>query len=513
MASEIKIHLATYLKDAGIKASQQQINRLAQDVKRLNGDMAQGSDAVAQRLGRLPGAFGKIQGALGELGAKALGVIGAFKVGWDIGTWIGENVINPLLGIEDPLKRLQRENRELQRQAAEAVGKWEQSLAKWAAGWDKEVRGAEQARQKIEDLAQAYLKMQQARERIASAQGNAALLGMQRDKFDAMAGAATPEQAAQLGKYHDVLIAEVEAKQRLAAFDRQAEVSAQKRVSAEDALDKSIDKQARLKQQMVELDEKLEQIDSQQSLRELGWAGNDKAERDLLKRKEALSRQIEAADREVENRRADVGAMAAASQAEAIERANIEEKAKLEIDERKKSYDDYIAYVEQREMEAAAQEWNRQQEEIRKAVEQEQRERQRMEQQLAAQRISDLRTELSERQRMENNAISRQSAASGGLQTAWGWYRDQNSMQAVIDEQKAQQLAEQQWAKDFEKLKSKHRDWRDIEFGKLSAADESVRQVALAKEEKEAADRAVIETAENTRELADKLDELLQVKG
>ena len=86
-------------------------------------------------------------------------------------------------------------------------------------------------------------------------------------------------------------------------------------------------------------------------------------------------------------------------------------------------------------------------------------------------------------------------------------------MQAVIDEQKAQQMAEQQWAKDFEKLKSRHRDWRDIEFGKLSASDEAVRQVALAKEEKAAADRAVIETAENTRELADKLDELLQVKG
>lgn len=136
-----------------------------------------------------------------------------------------------------------------------------------------------------------------------------------------------------------------------------------------------------------------------------------------------------------------------------------------------------------------------------------------MEQQLAAQRIADLRTELSERQRMESDAKSRQSAAAGGLAQAWGWYRNQSSMQAVIDEQKTQALAEAQWEKDFERLKFKHRDWREIEFGKLSAADESVRQVALAKEEKEAADRAVIETAENTRQLADKLDELLSVKG
>ena len=69
-----------------------------------------------------------------------------------------------------------------------------------------------------------------------------------------------------------------------------------------------------------------------------------------------------------------------------------------------------------------------------------------------------------------------------------------------------------QWAKDFERLKTWRRDWRTAEIGSLSAADESVRQVALAKEEKAAADRAVIDTAENTRDLAKKLDDLIQLK-
>ena len=85
-------------------------------------------------------------------------------------------------------------------------------------------------------------------------------------------------------------------------------------------------------------------------------------------------------------------------------------------------------------------------------------------------------------------------------------------MQGVIDEQKAQAAAEVRWQKDFERLKSFRRDWRTAEFGSLSASDEAVRQVAFAKEEKAAADRAVIETAENTRNLAGKLDELLQAK-
>nr|DAE45079.1 MAG TPA: hypothetical protein [Caudoviricetes sp.] len=513
MASEIKIHLATYLKDEGIKASQQQIDKLATDVKRMNSEMQRSTDKTVQRLGKMEGAFGKIQDCLSGFAAKAMSVIGAFKLGWDIGTWINEKVVTPLFGLKDPIEELKKHNRELKRQAEEAVQKWEEAFEKWSAGWEKEVQGADRARQSIEDLTQAYLKMQAARERVQSAQDDAQMLGMQRDKFDAMAGASTPEEATAIGKYHDVLIAEAQQKQQLAEFDRRAEESAQKQASAEQQLAEAVSKRRALKQQMAELDKKQAYVESRQSVEDLGWEGSIKEEERVKKQKEQLQRQLDAANRDVRVRRADIQAMSASRTAEAQERANIEERARLEVDERKKAYDDYVAEVERKEAEAAEAEWQRQQEQARRIVEAEREERARMEQQLAAQRIADLRTELSERQRMEGDAKSRQSAAAGGLAQAWGWYRNQSSMQAVIDEQKTQALAEAQWEKDFERLKFKHRDWREIEFGKLSAADESVRQVALAKEEKEAADRAVIETAENTRQLADKLDELLSVKG
>lgn len=513
MASEIKIHLATYLKDEGIKASEAQIDKLATDVKRMNSEMQRSTDQTVKRLGKMEGAFGKIQDCLSGFAAKAMSVIGAFKLGWDIGTWINEKVVTPLLGLKDPIEELKKHNRELKRQADEAVQKWEEAFEKWSAGWEKEVQGADRARQSIEDLTQAYLKMQAARERVQSAQDDAQMLGMQRDKFDAMAGASTPEEATAIGKYHDVLIAEAQQKQQLAEFDRRAEESAQKQASAEQQLAEAVSKRRALKQQMAELDKKQAYVESRQSVEDLGWEGSFKEEERVKKQKEQLQRQLDAAGRDVRVRRADIQAMSASRTAEAQERANIEERARLEVDERKKAYDDYVAEVERKEAEAAEAEWQRQQEQARRIVEAEREERARMEQQLAAQRIADLRTELSERQRMEGDAKSRQSAAAGGLAQAWGWYRNQSSMQAVIDEQKTQALAEAQWEKDFERLKFKHRDWREIEFGKLSAADESVRQVALAKEEKEAADRAVIETAENTRQLADKLDELLSVKG
>ncbi len=513
MASEIKIHLATYLKDEGIKASEAQIGKLATDVKRMNSEMQRSTDQTVKRLGKMEGALGKIQDCLSGFAAKAMSVIGAFKLGWDIGTWLNEKVVTPLFGLKDPIEELKKHNRELKRQADEAVQKWEEAFEKWSAGWEKEVQGADRARQSIEDLTQAYLKMQAARERVQSAQDDAQMLGMQRDKFDAMAGASTPEEATAIGKYHDVLIAEAQQKQQLAEFDRRAEESAQKQASAEQQLAEAVSKRRALKQQMAELDKKQAYVESRKSVEDLGWEGSFKEEERVKKQKEQLQKQLDAADRDVRVRRADIQAMSASRTAEAQERANIEERARLEVDERKKAYDDYVAEVERKEAEAAEAEWQRQQEQARRIVEAEREERARMEQQLAAQRIADLRTELSERQRMESDAKSRQSAAAGGLAQVWGWYRNQSSMQAVIDEQKAQALAEAQWEKDFERLKFKHRDWREIEFGKLSAADESVRQVALAKEEKEAADRAVIETAENTRQLADKLDELLSVKG
>ena len=83
-------------------------------------------------------------------------------------------------------------------------------------------------------------------------------------------------------------------------------------------------------------------------------------------------------------------------------------------------------------------------------------------------------------------------------------------MQSEIDSYKQQKEAEAQWEKDFAKLKDKRRDWRDVEFGKLSADEEAVRQVALAKEEEQAAQKALDEIAENTAHLKEIAEALTQ---
>lgn len=511
-ANEISIHLSTFLRDNGIKATKAQVQKLAREIETLNRKSQQETERTERALGRLPGVFGKIQSAAtGTLGG-VLSAIGALKLGIDIGNWIQAKVIRPLFKIKDPIEELKRQNREIEASWKKAMDAFDASMRTWSASWSAAISATDKARQNVEDLAAAYLKLQAARGRNADASADARLLAMERDKFNDMASARSPEYAASAGKYHDILIAEERARQSLAKFDRDAAASAASQAAAEKALREATQKRVTLKRQLVEIDRKIAETDSMRAVGKYGTAGTDKIIKDLEEKHAAVASAIEAAERDVTRRTNDVTALSAARAAEAQERANIAARSQLEIDERKKAYTDYVAFVEQQDAERAATEERQREEAARRLAEEELRERQALERRIAQERIASLRAELAERQRAEGDARTRQSAAQGSLATAWGWYRDKSRMQGVIDEQKAQAAAEVRWQKDFERLKSFRRDWRTAEFGSLSASDEAVRQVAFAKEEKAAADRAVIETAENTRNLAGKLDELLQAK-
>ena len=173
---------------------------------------------------------------------------------------------------------------------------------------------------------------------------------------------------------------------------------------------------------------------------------------------------------------------------------------------------------EERDAKAAAE---KKAEEEKKAAEKAAKERERLDAQEAARRERERQKELADRikdhQRLlaaeraeESKAHSSVSAAESKLQQAWSWYRDKDSMAAQLQEEKANAEAEKQYEKDFEKLRWKHRDWRKAE--NLSVDEEAVRRVAIAREEKEAAEKHLAEIEKNTAELAAKLDELLQVK-
>lgn len=158
----------------------------------------------------------------------------------------------------------------------------------------------------------------------------------------------------------------------------------------------------------------------------------------------------------------------------------------------------------------------------KKAAEKAAAERARLDAQEAARRERERQKELADKIRDHQKLLAAEraeeskgraaiSAAESKLQQAWGWYRDKDSMAAQLQEEKADAEARKQFEKDFEKLKDRRRDWRTAE--NLSVDDEAVRRVALAREEKAAAEKHLAEIEANTAALADKLDELLQAKG
>ncbi|MGN0851857.1 MAG: hypothetical protein ACI4Q3_00610 [Kiritimatiellia bacterium] len=144
----------------------------------------------------------------------------------------------------------------------------------------------------------------------------------------------------------------------------------------------------------------------------------------------------------------------------------------------------------------------------------EEAERQRIEEKLARERQRLLEKEMNQRMKaqteLQRQAQSDLAEAQNKVREAWGWYRDKDSLKAQINEEKAEAAAQKQFENDFAKLKDRRRDWRTAD--NLSLDDEAVRRVGLAREAEAAAQQRLDEIAENTRDLADKIEELLTME-
>ncbi|MBR4353771.1 MAG: tape measure protein [Kiritimatiellae bacterium] len=223
---------------------------------------------------------------------------------------------------------------------------------------------------------------------------------------------------------------------------------------------------------------------------------------------------------EVSDRKREKSEREAFVRAEAMRKAIREEAEKKEKEREEKAMSIQEAYAKSREKadKAAAE---KRAEEEKKAAEKAAAERARLDAQEAVRRERERQAELAARIRDHQKLLAAEnangskthaavSAAESKLQQAWGWYRDKGSMAAQLEEEKADAAARKQFEKDFERLRSHRRDWRKAE--NLSVDDEAVRRVALAREEKEAAEKHLAEIEKNTADLAAKLDELLQVK-
>lgn len=221
----------------------------------------------------------------------------------------------------------------------------------------------------------------------------------------------------------------------------------------------------------------------------------EQADRERQREREAEEARLRAADRaaqrereaaEAEKREQERIQKQLAEAQEKLDRKNAEEKAKADAEAAKK----------------AAQE----EEKARRALEREiAKERER----LWRANVKAMEKEYHRAQSEEADARSRLADATAKESQAWGWYRDRDSWTAQLAEERADAEAQKQFDKDFSKLKDRYRDWRTSD--RLSDDDELIRRVALAREEKAAAEEYAKQTAEATQACADALEAIQEV--
>lgn len=447
------------------------------------------------------GLFGKVSSALGSFGGMAAAAIGAFKVGWDIGTWVNDKVITPLFGIKDAEEELIKHNRAMKRAAEEAFRAWSESLDELDSSFEKTTTALQEQRNGVEDLAAAYQRLQQAQGKVIAAENDAQILALQRAKFNEMGEqnrAGNSVGASQIGLDYDIQIAQAKQAQELAKFDRESAAGKWATADAQRALNKLLEEQWEVQNRSFQIMEQRHKVEQ-----EAEYSNYDAEMKRVDQMEKQNDRRAEQLAREIRKRQNEIKAQGIENGAREQERANLAERLQMEIDEKTKAYDDFIQQQQDEEYQAFLEEQEREQAELDRQRAEKLAADLEAERKLHSQRVKDVQQELAESSAAQSAAQADLAAAKAQVSKAWGWYRNKDSMQAVIDEKKAQEEAEKQFEKDFERLKNRRRDWRTVEMGKLSVEDEATRQVALAKEAEAAAQKALDQISENTAAIRD----------
>ena len=242
-----------------------------------------------------------------------------------------------------------------------------------------------------------------------------------------------------------------------------------------------------------------------------GWIGtklNGGSFSDASKAASAAAASVrrEQQDRDRENAESDARAREAGAERRAAS------KSKKQADADKKQTETLAQMMAKIDEQAAKKKAEEAAKAAKKAAEAEEKERKRIEKEIAAEKerewkkyVATVRKDVSDWQKEEQIANARLQDAQEKEKKAWGWYRDRDSWKAQLQEERDNAAAEKQFEKDFEKLKSRKSDWRTA---KLNDDDELIRRVALAREEKKAAEDYARLTAEASERAASALEEI-----
>lgn len=348
--NKLRLQIVTQLDAAGIKATKDQVDQLELGLRRA-GNSASGSGEkfgqLEKSLGKLPGRLGEIGGKLGGLAGQATMVFGAFSFGVEIGNKICDQLTK--WGVmADPIGDLVKANKEYDRQIKELKESLDEVVAAEMKRFDAAALSAEKGIKAIDDQTAAYFRQVTALNGLKKAEGNAEMLQLERAKFEDMkaySDAGYGEAAEQIGKYYDVLEAELAAKQQLEEFDRGSVKLAKDLTSAEEAYAKASERAATAKSEQEAAEAALANHRAKNGLGGQAMYDND---RDALE-DDKLEKIAERAKKEAEKAAAVLakrGERLENVDAEVLtrqmERANLAATGTLGVDRAAQAYDNYV---------------------------------------------------------------------------------------------------------------------------------------------------------------------------
>lgn len=224
---KLKLAITTELDNQGIKATEDQINGLANKISKVN--KAEGLSNLENALGDLPGPIGKIGKAIGGLAGQVTAVIGAFKVGFDIGTWLNEKFVAPLLGIKDPIDQLKKQNKKLRDEFANTQHKFNMSVDDSATAFANQQQTIKDEISTIQKLGEQWNKASKAKLEYSLAGQDSQIQKLERDRFEDImtleSTGASQEEIDQANKLYDVFRKQYEAKKQILDLQNQQKAS------------------------------------------------------------------------------------------------------------------------------------------------------------------------------------------------------------------------------------------------------------------------------------------------
>lgn len=302
--SKLRLQIATSLDNAGIKATEQQIDGLAQQIQKVNKEAE--SKKLENAIGNLKGPLGQVSKALKGMPAQIALIAGAFQTGWEIGTKFFDTVVKGWFGWEDSITKLKKANRSLMKELQQNATAFDSSTQKILAGHDMQIARIDNAIQKINAQAQAYTRLSKARSDFDNAGEDMEIQKLERERFEdiiALQANGEYDRAEQVSKVYDIYRQELEAKKQLANYDEDTLRFEQQREAKEQEAFKWLEKIDKLSAQKLETEKRLQELDESDKFASKDY---DRLARPLTSKIASLEKQLDAAEAQAQKYMVDI---------------------------------------------------------------------------------------------------------------------------------------------------------------------------------------------------------------